>query len=369
MKNILTVISALLIFTGGVVGQVKGNPVSIRYPQYVLSYFAQPGEADPAGLPLLEAKAEKGVKEKIGFFLKGIPGQTAILELLDANSTVIKAITVNDLTGKGNKSGVKIVSSAAASGNRAETNYEITAPQGKIRLSVNAIASAVTTGGQIPARMVISFSIQSADYPSIAMRVSLPVEGIAEMKGSGFLISGKTLNASLAGTINPVPVQSTLQKNILSFTTPIATIGSRDKMVPVFWLIIDGSRASSLANAKKESADILAAAAKQISGNPDLIIVSALDKVNTLPGDTATYSVVCTNIGTGAASQIVLQNPVPAGTLYIEGSAAGEGCEIIYDRLQATAPQMGAVSLIKWKLLLDLKPGEEKMVQFKVKIL
>jgi hypothetical protein len=42
MKNILTVISALLIFTGGVVGQVKGNPVSIRYPQYVLSYLHSP---------------------------------------------------------------------------------------------------------------------------------------------------------------------------------------------------------------------------------------------------------------------------------------------------------------------------------------
>jgi len=48
------------------------------------------------------------------------------------------------------------------------------------------------------------------------------------------------------------------------------------------------------------------------------------------PGDVIFYTLSYINSGDEAATSVVLDDPIPAGTAYIPGSAYGEGAEIIF---------------------------------------
>ena len=57
---------------------------------------------------------------------------------------------------------------------------------------------------------------------------------------------------------------------------------------------------------------------------------------NQPPGATLTYTVLVTNNGTGSASAVVVNDPIPANTTYVGGSAAGAGTTIEYSLPQAS---------------------------------
>jgi len=48
------------------------------------------------------------------------------------------------------------------------------------------------------------------------------------------------------------------------------------------------------------------------------------------PGDVIFYTLSYINSGDDAATSVVLNDPIPAGTVYIPGSAYGEGAEIVF---------------------------------------
>ena len=48
------------------------------------------------------------------------------------------------------------------------------------------------------------------------------------------------------------------------------------------------------------------------------------------PGDVIFYTLSYINSGDDAATSVVLDDPIPAGTVYIPGSAYGDGAEIIF---------------------------------------
>jgi uncharacterized repeat protein (TIGR01451 family) len=48
------------------------------------------------------------------------------------------------------------------------------------------------------------------------------------------------------------------------------------------------------------------------------------------PGDVIFYTLSYINSGEDAATSVVLDDPIPAGTVYIPGSAYGDGAEILF---------------------------------------
>ena len=48
------------------------------------------------------------------------------------------------------------------------------------------------------------------------------------------------------------------------------------------------------------------------------------------PGDVIFYTLSYINSGDDAATSVVLDDPIPAGTVYLPGSAYGDGAEIIF---------------------------------------
>jgi uncharacterized repeat protein (TIGR01451 family) len=94
---------------------------------------------------------------------------------------------------------------------------------------------------------------------------------------------------------------------------------------------------------------------------PSLAVVkSVIPAGNQPPATTLTYTVLMTNNGTGAASAVVVNDPIPANTTYVTGSAAGAGTTIEYSHdggLTYDALETVPVTDIRWTLAAALAAG------------
>ncbi len=107
------------------------------------------------------------------------------------------------------------------------------------------------------------------------------------------------------------------------------------------------------------------------------------------PGDVIRYTIAYRNGGKSEAREAVIVDPVPKGTTYIPGSAAGEGAEIAFSldgktfqappqlkykvrQPDGTEAQLTAspdmYTHIRWKLSKPVPPGGTGAVSFKVKV-
>ncbi len=103
------------------------------------------------------------------------------------------------------------------------------------------------------------------------------------------------------------------------------------------------------------------------------------------PGDKVGYRIIIENKGDKPADDIVLNNPVPENTLYVDGSARGANSSIVFSvdqgktfatpeklfivkdgkKLPATAKDY---SNVRWVLTSSLKAGEKGSVQYIVQV-
>jgi len=118
-------------------------------------------------------------------------------------------------------------------------------------------------------------------------------------------------------------------------------------------------------------------------GKPELVREQA---ILLEPGEVAIYTNSFTNNTPEAASDLVINNPIPANTEYLAGSATESGYELTFSidggKTFAPAAQLtvadgkgGEVPIdpkeytnIRWKLLTPLQPGESGMVEFRVRV-
>ena len=97
----------------------------------------------------------------------------------------------------------------------------------------------------------------------------------------------------------------------------------------------------------------------------ELSILNSASKLTPFPGDTITYTIIYHNIGTSPAQDVVISNPIPALTTYVDNSAAGDKAEVTIDRKKVAPPQQGEVTGVNWKVTKRINPGEEGTVFFK----
>ena len=112
--------------------------------------------------------------------------------------------------------------------------------------------------------------------------------------------------------------------------------------------------------------------------------VDFVEPATVIPGDVILYTIEFENIGDQAASNIVIDDPVPNNSIYRDGSARGENTRIQYSidgerfdsaenllvekdgrKVLASAEDYTA---IRWIYTRDLLPGEKKSVSFKTRI-
>ncbi len=354
MKKILFVLVAVasgIIYTHA---QSKINSVAISFPQNLVEYFAQPAAAKSVSLPLIQAKAKNG--DLFGINFQGIAGTASFIELLDANSKVVSTVTVGDFLGKSTGKGVNLVSSVTSgSGNRSENVYEVSSAQGKYLLIVNSLTTSAASTKENPAKLLVRFAVRNNPATIASARITLPVDGTAETKNGGFIISGKKSTQPIVAAFYPKTAKISIEKKNITVVTPAIKTANETLLL---------SLSVDCANTKEEAFSSLLAYDKNTENN--IAIVTVSNKATAAPTDTVMYQIICTNIGNGSVSDIVITNPVTAGSRYLEGSAVGEDSQISFDRTPSAAPALGDVKSIKWKLSKTIEVGEEKIVSFKV---
>ncbi len=352
----VTVVSSLLF------GQKSQQGLTMTYGQFNVSYTAQQ-QNDAVVLPFIEGKALSGSKERFGILFRASQGANALIEILNETGKTIKTISLNEFLGKTTSGGVKLLSNTVSSGNRAaETIHEIKLPEGTAKLITRALLTGDKASTNTPEQIVVTFSLVSDNVQNVSLRLLLPVEGSSAVENNGAILTGKTSASAIALTVLPGAENVSLQKNILSMKSPVIRLSGE---TPMLWLVARGANGTSQNASKALAAEIIAKSEK-VKADPIIVVVNMVSKANAQPGDTVTYTLVCKNIGGGDATNVQLSNPVPIGTVYLEGSANGEGTELSVDRETALAPQAGAATLIRWKVKDALKGGKEQIVNFRV---
>ena len=365
MKSLVAALIVITFIPMFLLAQKKApSALVVSDKQFALSSVLQ-AQKEATVLPFLEGRTLTGSKEQFGLLFKSVQGKNSFIEILTADGKVSKSITLNDFLGKVTTNDVKMLSNTISSDNRfTEAQHEIALPSGKIKLITKGIASGDETNPNFQKQIVITFSLVSSTEQNLSLRLLLPVEGTAEVKENGIVLSGKKAAASIALAVLPKGEKIELQKNILSLKSNAVSVNGE---TPLLWLVASGSSAPSL-TASKTAAAAQVDNMYKTSQEPHLIILNSVSKANAQPGDTVVYTLTCKNIGVGDATNIQLTNPIPAGTSYVEGSATETGTELALEKENVPAPQQSPVKTVKWTLKDALKSGREFVVNFKVVI-
>ena len=354
MKQILFFVAVVASFGAQSALSQQQNVVSIDFGIQQIDFSSQSAKIDQKTLPWLRSRSKSG--ETFGVFFQAIKGTSSVIELLGANSKILKSITVNDLLGKTTSNGVKLLSSKySPSGNRSEDEYEVATPQGKMVLVLNSTATGLKSERSNPARLFVKIAVKNFKGTLSGAVISLPVQGNIETNANGAVISGIKSGNALSIIVAPVPSKISNDKKSFSVTVkPI--LGSDENVLALLTVQGEESKAAAM------NAVVMSSAG---TAN-DVSIVTSASKIAAQPADTVEYEIICMNTGKGPVSDITISNPIPDGTKYLDGSAAGEGTLITFERIPAVAPKIGEVTSVQWKLTKALNIGEEKIVRYKI---
>ncbi len=111
-----------------------------------------------------------------------------------------------------------------------------------------------------------------------------------------------------------------------------------------------------------------------------------VDAVSVIPGDELRYTITFSNNGNEVvdAGSVVITNPIPESTEYLDGTAFGAGTEIVFstdgvsfaDPAELVVEEAGTEALasakdyktIRWVFAPELEPGETGNVSFNVRL-
>ena len=107
---------------------------------------------------------------------------------------------------------------------------------------------------------------------------------------------------------------------------------------------------------------------------------------NVIPGTEVIYTITAKNTGNEPADNIVVTNPVPKQTVYVDGSAFGAGTNITYSvdggksydkaekltvKDKAGKPRAATAkdyTHVRWTFQFNLQPGQEAPVWYRVRV-
>ena len=105
-----------------------------------------------------------------------------------------------------------------------------------------------------------------------------------------------------------------------------------------------------------------------------------------VPGTEVIYTITARNTGTEPASNVVVNNPVPAQTMYVDGSAFGADTVITFSvdggktydaAAKLTVKDATGISRaatpedythVRWTLQIDLQPGQQADVWYRTRV-
>jgi uncharacterized repeat protein (TIGR01451 family) len=313
----------------------------------------------------ISVKPAKNAKEDSSFgywFSNNTNANAVFLEVKDGQKTVA-SVTAKDFSAK-----AKMQSAGS------KTSAVYTAGTGASSVTVTLDADVVPDPAMpLGKTILIEVKAKAAAGKNLSAVMSLYADGFVKKLGtngisnsrvekgkaayplvvlvgnSGTTVTTDNAEQKAAGKmvkISSAPVISTGENVVLlSFRTQTTSVTSYEKSLD------QAANLEQAITAKKEKTE--------------LSLLNSASKATPFPGDTITYTITYHNIGTSAAQDIVISNPIPANTFYVDKSAQGDGAEVTVDRKKVNPPQVGEVTSVSWKITKKVAPGEEGTVSLK----
>ncbi len=120
-------------------------------------------------------------------------------------------------------------------------------------------------------------------------------------------------------------------------------------------LSVNGNTVSGIPTYSSDIVIYVKASSLPESDTPSVSIALAVDKTSAEPGGILTYTITYKNTGDGAAASVVVSNPIPEHTTYVDGSATSGGT---YD---------SASRIVRW-VIPTIAPGGGGTVSFRVTV-
>jgi uncharacterized repeat protein (TIGR01451 family) len=358
------------------ISMLAQQPVSFRAGDMTISVPTVLGAASNNNSVLvLSGKIETEKDSKlfgIIFSKKNKELSQTLIELIDNSSNkIIRNISLEEYFGKESKDWKKIQQECVHTTDKDVTVFSFKAlGQGfKFYRIIEIVKSENTPAGKM---IQCSVDLKSENPTEIKLRFSgrclksISNEGntlligndLNNKESSSFLV----LNFPSTGNLKSLSVKAKNDPINFSYeSTPIKIEAGKNSNMLTF--NISATTVGVSVHALKQATNLERFFSLQKT-NPDLVAITSVDKPSTRAGDTVLTTIQYYNIGTSAAAEVKLDNPIPAGARYIEKSAGGNGSEI--DVLRSSS---GGATSINWKFAEPIMPGEERKVFFKMVIL
>ena len=306
-----------------------------------------------------------------------------VYELYDVESDrLIKQITLNEMLGITKGNGCDLISDEQPDERTAITRYEIVTHG--YDLILNRTLKRIEDPN-LPAqqRLVMMFDVENRTSEKILLRFG---EQHRNNDQAFVTEAGALLTVNQTGV--PILIQSyrggskRAQVQTSKTDKKIATISKavwepkaieRKENHPRVEVGVISMAASTVAEAELalEQARNVATYLQAGYATPMLTVRVEVDKDEAYPGDILEYVLHCINIGTGAARDGAVVDPIPNGTEYVLGSAAGTGTVITYsidDNKTYQTDVAGEVTHIKWSIDQPVLPGQSIQLSFRARV-
>ena len=349
--------------------------LEVRYPTYSLSAVASlKNRPDAELVPMLTGKVDslgkKAEKNRFGFLFRSNAkslGSTTILELTDAETRQsIKKISLEEYFGK-ETSGWKLVdqsSSSSASSIVSVFSIKQKDFEGTLTREMTVIQDRSLPAGK---GIRVAFWLESKTLRTISATFHLAAEGLASSAGSLVIVA----STEPAAQVNPmmtvsfsgakqIQVEAPKKGKAQSITITTNTVQlAAEAKSQLLSFSVAGTNAWYGESVRRQAQN-LAAYFSTGKTSPNVVPVTIADKPHASPRDTMTYTIYCQNLGTSVATGAEVSNPIPQGTTYVAGSAAGANTSISFEKTGET------IAAIKWLFQDAIQAGEERSVTFKV---
>lgn len=380
MKTVSIIFAGLVLTVSMVLAQSR-TAIAIKFSDYRITVpTTLAGMPDADLVPLIAGKMDtlprKLAQSRFGIFYRDNAKSLAavtVLELIEASTgKILKKVSLDEYFGKENASWKNVPAESKNNGTVVTNVFQIQTKEFSAKLirTVEIVNEPLLPAGKT---VVLSFALESATARTIKVKFFGRAEGEFTVLKSGYSIMNPLAETSSRPSVAVfVRPQALVQTEASKAGKPQAfSVATGDVAMEagvrttVLSMTVSGTnvRYDKYSRNQAEHMVTFLAARKPM---PGMVQYITEDRQRPLPGDTLTYTIHAVNIGTAGALEAVINNAIPTGVAYVEGSATGSGTEIAFSRGQAAPPAIPAVTAITWKFNSEIKGGEERWVQYKV---
>jgi uncharacterized repeat protein (TIGR01451 family) len=364
----LVILTVLLVTISAVVSAQSADSawsLTLKYPQYTLSACTSAAN----GASFIVAMPDTGTSGFAGLSYKedvNNLGKTPVLDILDgATGKLIKSVNAAEYFGLEDSSWK--ADSAASSTSASGVTSAFTVKAGKktfdLIRTVETVADANLPLGK---SLRVGFAVKSKLAMSVKVKFYGNAFGTVAAKAGGFWISGPAQTLVFHLSASTVVLGAAAKGASQGVTATGAAVKvAAGKSADVLSLTVMGTSVTNGKYVAKQAANLQKYAETKKAGAPVLVNTMVPSRTSTSVGDTVTYTLYYDNIGLSPAADISVSDPLDAHLSYVDGSAAGAGAEVTFDKTPGTPPAKDRVTKINWKFGSPILPGEERVASFK----